>query len=152
MSSTTSSAPAEPTSFEDDSPTKRSRVVLTATIGGVCILAVTIAFIAIRVTDEPILLETKLLNINGGNRQKRNAWDVQEWEGTPVSCLSESVLSAVSQGRITTLPIRLEEQDASLLLMSGCPLVFAYSYISYHWFLEVLLWPYQRLYWTKRLL
>ncbi|KAF8734497.1 hypothetical protein RHS02_06835, partial [Rhizoctonia solani] len=59
MSSTTSSAPAEPTSFEDDSPTKRSRVVLTATIGGVCILAVTIAFIAIRVTDEPILLETQ---------------------------------------------------------------------------------------------
>jgi hypothetical protein len=58
MSSTTTSALAEPTSFEDDSPAKRSRIVLTATIGGVCILAVTIAFLAIRVIDGPILPET----------------------------------------------------------------------------------------------
>ncbi|KDN47669.1 hypothetical protein RSAG8_03459, partial [Rhizoctonia solani AG-8 WAC10335] len=87
MSSTTTSALSEPTSFEDDSPTKRSRIVLTATIGGVCILAVTVAFIAIRVSRwlrgrSDRKRRRKLLNITG-NRQKRNAWDVQEWEGTP---------------------------------------------------------------------
>ncbi|KAJ1303923.1 hypothetical protein OPQ81_008334 [Rhizoctonia solani] len=88
MSLTTSAALSEPTSFEDDSPTKRSRVVLTATIGGVCILAVTIAFMAVRVSRwlrgrADRKRRRKLLNITGGNRQKRNAWDVHEWEGTP---------------------------------------------------------------------
>lgn len=89
MTTTTSSAAPEPTTFGDtDTPAKRSRVVLTATIGGVCILAVTIAFIAIRLSRwlrgrADRKRRRKLLNITGGNRQKRNAWDVHEWEGTP---------------------------------------------------------------------
>ncbi|KAG8745822.1 hypothetical protein FRC12_012929 [Ceratobasidium sp. 428] len=88
MSSTATALTAEPTEFNPNNPIRRSRIVLTATIGGVLILAVTAAIITIRVSRwlrgrSDRKRRRRILNFTGGNRQKRNAWDVQEWEGTP---------------------------------------------------------------------
>ncbi|KAF8603399.1 hypothetical protein BDV93DRAFT_523468 [Ceratobasidium sp. AG-I] len=88
MSSTDTSILPEATSYDAGNRIKRSRIVLTATIGGVCIIAVTAAIITIRLSRwlrgrKDRKRRRRILNSTGGNRQKRNAWDVQEWEGIP---------------------------------------------------------------------
>ncbi|QRV95702.1 hypothetical protein RhiJN_23720 [Ceratobasidium sp. AG-Ba] len=88
MSQTTTGLDPVPTDFNPNNPIRRSRIVLTATIGGVIILAITLAIITIRVSRclrgrSDRKRRRRLLNTTAGNRQKRNAWDVHEWEGTP---------------------------------------------------------------------